>query len=109
MSLGKQEEHMDASMREEIARLVGGRRFCDQHPKIAVTVMLFIVAVVMAATAASLVVGLAGVLRLLEIRSICDQLLPRIQWWGLLLLAVGLSVITRYVMAYGLILHKRWI
>jgi hypothetical protein len=100
---------MDEVMKYQIERLSSGRRFCDRHPTITVVVMLFFVAVVLVTAVGALVCGFVGALRLLEIRSIGDGLLPRFKWWALLLLAGALSFVWRVAGAYGLALRKRWI
>lgn len=103
------DKNMDEQMQREIARIMSGNRFCDRHPVFTMTCMLTIVVTVVITAVAALLIGLAGVLNLLEIRSIFDRFLDTWHWWGLIFTAVGLGVGSLVLMTCGIILHKRWI
>ena len=96
-------------MKREIARIMSGNRFSDCHPTFTVACMLTIVIVVIVAALASLLIGLAGVLSLLEIQSVFDRFFSTWHWWELMLAAVVSWGAARVLMAYGAILHKRWV
>lgn len=100
---------MDQLLKNQVNRIINGNRFGDRHPTFTMLFLLAFMLVSVGAAAFSFVLFVAGFLSLLEIQSVFDRFAINLSWWGLLFVATGLAGVARVVMAYGIILHRRWI
>jgi hypothetical protein len=100
---------MEDFIRRDFARLIGGARFCDRHPRFTTSVISLVVLGAISCIAGALTLGLTGALRCLEIHSICDHLLPSFRGWAVVICAAALWGLSYAILAIGIVLHRRWV